>query len=71
MRSGRSIIHSTAVSDDGTIKFLLQLYDGRLVETVGIPADRDGGSRLTVCVSSQVRAQPTLRAGVSVAVATP
>ena len=54
VRSGRSIIHSTAVSSDGSIKFLLQLYDGRLVETVGIPADRDGCSRLTVCVSSQV-----------------
>ena len=33
---------------------LLQLFDGRLVETVGIPADADGGGRLTVCVSSQV-----------------
>ena len=32
----------------------MQLYDGRLVETVGIPADKDGGGRLTVCVSSQV-----------------
>ena len=33
---------------------LSQLFDGRLVETVGIPADADGGGRLTVCVSSQV-----------------
>ena len=32
----------------------LQLFDGRLVETVGIPADADCGGRLTVCVSSQV-----------------
>jgi adenine C2-methylase RlmN of 23S rRNA A2503 and tRNA A37 len=44
----------TVSSPDGTVKFLLQLFDGRLVETVGIPADRDGGGRLTVCVSSQV-----------------
>ena len=39
---------------------LLQLFDGRLVETVGIPADADGGGRLTVCVSSQVCADPAL-----------
>ena len=35
---------------------LLQLSEGRLIETVGIPAEgRAGGApRLTVCVSSQV-----------------
>jgi len=37
---------------------LPQLFDGRLVETVGIPADADGGGRLTVCVSSQVTVKP-------------
>ena len=46
--------HDVQASPDGTVKFLLQLFDGRLVETVGIPADTDGGGRLTVCVSSQV-----------------
>ncbi len=56
---------------DGTCKFLLQLHDGRVVETVGIPNDEDTyvssdewgtksdagkkRKRLTVCVSSQVR----------------
>ena len=38
------------VSHDGTRKYLLELMDGTLVETVGIPSD-DG--RLTVCCSSQ------------------
>ncbi len=32
---------------------VLQLYDGRLVEAVGIPSET--GNRLTACVSSQVR----------------
>jgi len=39
-------------SEDGTIKFLLGLDDGRSVETVWIPRDDQG--RVTVCVSSQV-----------------
>lgn len=47
---GRSQIHFRAVAPDGTIKFLLRLPDGHIIETVGIPSDR----RLTVCVSSQV-----------------
>jgi 23S rRNA (adenine2503-C2)-methyltransferase len=50
--TGRSHLEHTVTAKDGTRKFLLQLYDGRVVETVGIPNDRD--SRLTVCVSSQV-----------------
>lgn len=37
-------------ASDGTCKFLLQLHDGYVVETVGIPDD----ARLTACVSSQV-----------------
>lgn len=52
--TGRSHIHSTAKSSDGTIKFLLQLFDGRVIETVGIPAKRSKKERLTACVSSQV-----------------
>jgi 23S rRNA (adenine2503-C2)-methyltransferase len=47
---GRSEIHHQATSIDGTVKFLLRLGDGQIVETVGIPSDK----RLTVCVSSQV-----------------
>lgn len=57
MRTGRAIINHSVTSKDGTRKFLLQLSDGRLVETVGIPVDKDaaeGSGRLTVCVSSQV-----------------
>ncbi len=47
---GRSTIHQRVVSNDGTIKYLLQLQDGQIVEAVGIPTAK----RLTVCVSSQV-----------------
>lgn len=45
-------------SDDGTIKFLFELYDGRQVESVLIPSEMveaDGRPRrLTLCVSTQV-----------------
>lgn len=37
-------------SHDGSRKYLIELSDGSLVETVGLPSD-DG--RLTVCISSQ------------------
>jgi 23S rRNA (adenine2503-C2)-methyltransferase len=47
---GRSIVHHRAVASDGTVKYLLQLQDGQIVEAVGIPSAK----RLTVCVSSQV-----------------
>lgn len=47
---GRSQIHYRSVASDGTVKYLLQLSDGQIVETVGIPTDK----RLTVCVSTQV-----------------
>jgi 23S rRNA (adenine2503-C2)-methyltransferase len=47
---GRSTIHYRSVAPDGTVKYLLQLSDGQIVETVGIPTDK----RLTVCVSTQV-----------------
>ncbi len=47
---GRSQIHLHKQSRDGTEKFLLQLADGEIVETVGIPTSK----RLTVCVSTQV-----------------
>ena len=47
---GRSQLHHRSVAPDGTIKYLLRLSDGHIIETVGIPTDQ----RLTVCVSSQV-----------------
>jgi 23S rRNA (adenine2503-C2)-methyltransferase len=47
---GRSSTYHKSVATDGTIKFLLQLTDGQIIETVGIPTAK----RLTVCVSSQV-----------------
>ncbi|GAA4451231.1 23S rRNA (adenine(2503)-C(2))-methyltransferase RlmN [Rurimicrobium arvi] len=43
-------IQSRQHSKDGTIKCVIQLHDGLLVESVLIPA----GKRMTVCVSSQV-----------------
>lgn len=54
--TGRSQVHRQDVAPDGTRKLLLRLADGRLVETVGIPADQKGQNRLTVCVSSQASA---------------
>ncbi|EFN52752.1 hypothetical protein CHLNCDRAFT_36696 [Chlorella variabilis] len=54
VRTGRSVLHHSVASPDGTRKFLLQLADGRVVEAVGIPADGGDRRRLTVCVSSQV-----------------
>ena len=47
---GRSEIHHRSVAPDQTVKFLLRLNDGHIIEAVGIPTDK----RLTVCVSSQV-----------------
>ena len=47
---GRSTIHYKAIAPDQTIKYLLKLADGQIIETVGIPTEK----RLTVCVSSQV-----------------
>jgi 23S rRNA (adenine2503-C2)-methyltransferase len=47
---GRSTIYHKSIATDGTIKYLLKLADGQVIETVGIPTEK----RLTVCVSSQV-----------------
>ncbi|MGD1853824.1 MAG: 23S rRNA (adenine(2503)-C(2))-methyltransferase RlmN [Leptolyngbyaceae cyanobacterium] len=47
---GRSEIHHRSVAPDQTVKFLLRLNDGHIIEAVGIPTEK----RLTVCVSSQV-----------------
>jgi 23S rRNA (adenine2503-C2)-methyltransferase len=47
---GRSSLHYRSVAADDTVKYLLKLADGEIIETVGIPSDK----RLTVCVSTQV-----------------
>ncbi|PSB33077.1 23S rRNA (adenine(2503)-C(2))-methyltransferase RlmN [filamentous cyanobacterium Phorm 46] len=47
---GRSTIHLRSVAPDATVKYLLKLADGQIIETVGIPTEK----RLTVCVSAQV-----------------
>jgi 23S rRNA (adenine2503-C2)-methyltransferase len=47
---GRSQLHYRSAAPDGTVKYLLRLADGQVIETVGIPTLE----RLTVCVSSQV-----------------
>lgn len=61
---GRSTLHYRSEAPDGTVKYLLRLADGNIIETVGIPTFARGGDdstknpkskeRLTVCVSSQV-----------------
>ena len=52
---GRSHIHHRAQASDGTVKYLLRLADGEIIETVGIPSRPSSPRRrLTVCVSSQV-----------------
>jgi 23S rRNA (adenine2503-C2)-methyltransferase len=47
---GRSHLHYRSESPDGTIKYLLRLSDGHIIEAVGIPSAK----RMTVCVSSQI-----------------
>lgn len=47
---GRSTVLHTRIAPDQTTKYLLQLSDGKTIETVGIPTS----DRLTVCVSTQV-----------------
>ncbi|HEY9896932.1 MAG TPA: 23S rRNA (adenine(2503)-C(2))-methyltransferase RlmN, partial [Candidatus Sericytochromatia bacterium] len=34
---GRSTLHHRSAAPDGTVKFLLRLSDGQIIETVGIP----------------------------------
>ena len=61
---GRSTLHTRSQAPDGTVKYLLRLADGHIIETVGIPTFTKRGNdssqnlkskeRLTVCVSSQV-----------------
>lgn len=47
---GRSTLSHRSVASDETVKYLLKLADGQIIEAVGIPTEK----RLTVCVSTQV-----------------
>ena len=48
-------VADTQISADGTIKLLLRLGDGELVETVLIPSEsKHGKARMTQCLSCQV-----------------
>lgn len=47
---GRAAVVSQQNSNDGTVKLLLKMEDGSLVETVGLPYD----DRYSCCLSSQV-----------------
>lgn len=40
---GRSQIHHRSTAPDGTVKFLLRLADGHIIEAVGMPTERRGG----------------------------
>ncbi|AFZ18169.1 23S rRNA m(2)A-2503 methyltransferase [Allocoleopsis franciscana PCC 7113] len=40
---GRSTLHYRSQSPDGTVKYLLRLADGHIIETVGIPTFARGG----------------------------
>lgn len=51
----RPSIEKVSKSKDGTVKFLLKLEDGELIETVLIPSvAKDGAGRVTQCLSTQV-----------------
>ena len=43
-------VHSTSDADDGTVKYLLDLGDGEVIESVFLPYEE----RTTICISSQV-----------------
>lgn len=45
-------LHTRQVSQDGTIKYLFELYDGNMIESVLMPYQERGTN--SVCISSQV-----------------
>ena len=48
-------IRKKQISSDNTTKFLLELSDGALIETVLIPTeDHEGKTRISQCISTQV-----------------
>jgi 23S rRNA (adenine2503-C2)-methyltransferase len=48
------MLDGTVDSSDGTRKFRFRTHDGRAVETVLIPDDKQARSKLTLCISCQV-----------------
>lgn len=42
---GRSTLHYRSEAPDGTVKYLLRLADGQIIETVGIPTFKSAGER--------------------------
>jgi 23S rRNA (adenine2503-C2)-methyltransferase len=52
-RVATSTVETVQRSDDGTVKLLIRLEDGRFVESVIIPE----GDRVTVCISTEVGCQ--------------
>jgi 23S rRNA (adenine2503-C2)-methyltransferase len=51
---GLPLIERVYDSVDGTRRYLLKLDDGKTVETVWMPNEREDSSRSTVCISTQV-----------------
>ena len=52
---GRSVLHYRSESPDGTVKYLLRLADGHIIETVGIPTFTRGGDDLTQNPKSKIQ----------------
>jgi 23S rRNA (adenine2503-C2)-methyltransferase len=48
------VLDGTIESSDGTRKFRFLTHDGRAIETVLIPDDKQARSKLTLCISCQV-----------------
>ncbi|MCA1990934.1 MAG: 23S rRNA (adenine(2503)-C(2))-methyltransferase RlmN [Coleofasciculus sp. S288] len=56
---GRSVLHYRSESPDGTVKYLLRLADGHIIETVGIPTFTRGGDDLTQNPKSKIQNHST------------
>ena len=52
---GRSILHYRSEAPDGTVKYLLRLADGHIIETVGIPTFARGGDDSTQNLKSKIQ----------------
>lgn len=54
---GRSVLHYRSQAPDGTVKYLLRLADGHIIETVGIPTFARGGDESTRSPNSNIQNQ--------------
>lgn len=54
---GRSVLHYRSQAPDGTVKYLLRLADGHIIETVGIPTFARGGGESTRSPNSNMQNQ--------------